>query len=152
MRPSTGLRPPATPLPSRSRRLRITVPNTPAAPKAARDWLAGILCESPHSQLADDGLLCLSELVTNAHRHTSVPAIRVQALIAVEFVVVRVRDNCSKPLPVQAASSPCENGECGRGLALIEAYADAWGVTFPGGGQPQGKAVWFRLLARGGPG
>ncbi|MFE5855373.1 ATP-binding protein [Streptomyces sp. NPDC056500] len=153
MQPSTVLRSPSDRLSSGSRRLRLAVPNTRTAARAARHWLAAVLRGSPHPQLGDDAMLCLSELVTNAHRHTSTPTIRVQALIAVEFVVVRVRDNHPEPLPpAPEAGCPGGEGECGRGLALVEACADAWGVTFFGGARPRGKSVWFKLLAREGPG
>jgi hypothetical protein len=53
-------------------------------------------------------------------------------------------------LPHRIDAGP--GSERGRGLALVEAYAEAWGVeTFTGKeGQVTGKAVWFSMAP--GPG
>ncbi|GHI56315.1 hypothetical protein Srubr_61610 [Streptomyces rubradiris] len=44
------------------------------------------------------------------------------------------------PAPKQP---PHEEFEHGRGLALVEAHAARWGITFFGGFSPRSKAVWF---------
>ncbi|NEE44787.1 ATP-binding protein, partial [Streptomyces sp. SID8455] len=52
---------------------RLTLPNTANTPKLARDFLTSLLRVSRHPGLVDDARLCVTELVTNAHRHTRTP-------------------------------------------------------------------------------
>ncbi|MGW6454936.1 ATP-binding protein [Streptomyces sp. NPDC055078] len=127
-------------------RIRIDIPNTPAAARGARAWLAGAV-GAVHPQVAEDVLLCLSEAVTNAHRHTSTATIRIDTVITVRAVLVHVHDNRPDPLP-RPEEQPRLGLEHGRGLTLIDACADEWGVTVLGGNRPTGKAVWFTLLGR----
>ena len=88
-----------------------------------------------HSALVDDALLLTSELVTNSVLHGGPPLV-----IAVdcdgEQLQVRVRDGSpAVPAPQEAAQSD----ENGRGLALVAALSDDWGVD----PEPEGKYVWF---------
>ncbi|MGW6454657.1 ATP-binding protein [Streptomyces sp. NPDC055078] len=94
--------------------------------------------------MTDDVLLCLSEAVTNAHRHTTTPRIRVTTVVSERSVLIHVRDN--RPAPLPRPGEPRPGAEHGRGLILIDTCADAWGVTLLGGRHPTGKAVWFTLL------
>ncbi|MFF7095342.1 ATP-binding protein [Streptomyces rubradiris] len=94
--------------------------------------------------LVEPGTLCMSEVVTNAIRHTRSPRIAIDVSIGDERVLVRVHDN--RPCPLPAPKQPRhEEFEHGRGLALVEAHAARWGVTFFGGLSPRSKAVWFEL-------
>lgn len=127
--------------------LYVQIPNSRAAARRARDWLAGPL-RATHPLIADDVLLCLSEVVANVYRHTTTPTIRVETLIIEPSVVVRVHDNDPGPLPKPADPGGGGEIESGRGLTLIDACADAWGVTVLGGPEPRGKAFWFTLLGR----
>jgi anti-sigma regulatory factor (Ser/Thr protein kinase) len=120
-------------------------PNSPTTPRQARDWLGGPLRAGPCAAIADDALLCLSELVGNAHRHTRIPAIPVRAFLTGRSVHVDVRDDRPEPLPVPPPGRLPEFGERGRGLTILEGCADSWGVTFFGGLRPTGKSVWFTL-------
>ncbi|MER7047843.1 ATP-binding protein [Streptomyces jumonjinensis] len=139
MTPSTN------PAPFRGARLVIEIPSDPAVARKARDWLAAPL-RSEHPGLTDDVLLCLSEVVTNAHRHTSTPVITIDALLDETYVDVRVHDDRADALPEPAGLQLADEG--GRGLLLLDACADAWGVAFPRGRRPYGKTVWFRLAVR----
>ncbi|MFI1016013.1 ATP-binding protein [Streptomyces sp. NPDC020965] len=121
--------------PGGSVRLRIAVANDPSAARKVRDRIAGPVREA-HPELVDDVLLCASEVVTNAHRHTGTSVIRVCVFIRRRYVLVRVRDGRAGPLPEAAGAGP--GAEHGRGLLLLGAVADAWG----------GKTVWFRVAAR----
>ncbi|MEO3972575.1 ATP-binding protein [Streptomyces sp. CAU 1734] len=145
MKPSTALTPEA---PHGIGEPRIEIPNGPAAARWARQWPAGPL-RVAHPPLVDDVLLCLSEAVTNVHRHTDTPQVRIDTLITNGCVRIHVHDNRPTPLPV-AAGRAHGRQEHGRGLTLIDACADAWGVTYLGGGRrgPTGKAVWFTLLGQ----
>ncbi|AXG78122.1 ATP-binding protein [Streptomyces paludis] len=92
------------------------------------------------SSVEEAAVLVLSELVTNAVRHAHVPAGREveTRFLALPGGGVRleVHDACSRRPEVQDASP----GACaGRGLLIVEAVADSWGVA---GRDGVGKAVW----------
>lgn len=111
---------PDTSLPGECRRRAYT---------AALGWgLAGI---------ADDLVLLVSELVTNAAQHGggchSFRMYRTASGIRVE-----VRQ-CSSGLP--RVRHPGAHQERGRGLLLVELLADAWGA------EPDGRTAWFTLTA-----
>ncbi|MFI1869460.1 ATP-binding protein [Streptomyces jumonjinensis] len=126
----------------------MDLPSGVTAAKRARDWLAVPLRDEIPG-IADDALLCLSEVVTNAHRHTSTPEIRVLARITPAHVLVHVRDDRPDRLPRTREQE--HDAERGRGLVLLDAYADAWGVFLLGARRrPTGKAVWFEIAVREG--
>jgi anti-sigma regulatory factor (Ser/Thr protein kinase) len=86
-------------------------------------------------------MLLLSELVTNAVLHgRSEVCVEVDGAAGVDGGVVRISvlDENSRH-PVQVAQDP--DALDGRGLALVQAVADRWGVEQ----RPMGKAVWFEL-------
>ncbi|MER8000662.1 ATP-binding protein [Streptomyces sp. NPDC095613] len=143
--------PPAPP-PHSGETYRLTLPNTASAPKVARDFVGSLLVISRHGPLADDARLCVSEVVTNAHRHTRSPQIRVEVTVHRERITVAVRDDRPWALPVAAAPGPDTEREGGRGVSLVESLATAWGTTVQGGRSPGGKAVWFTLAAPSGRG
>ncbi|MGW8395513.1 ATP-binding protein [Streptomyces lydicus] len=91
-------------------------------------------------ELAEVATLLTSELVTNALVHAEGGAM-VTARVG-DRLRVEVRD-CDGGRPeVQA---PTTDGTSGRGLMLVRALADAWGIRTDG----FGKCVWFEL--GGGP-
>lgn len=125
-------------------------PNLPNTPRVARDWLVTLLHDTGHPKLVDAARVCASEVVTNVHVHTSTPQIIVEARVAEQWVLVLVYDNRPHPLPELDEWSP--DGEHGRGMRLIDAFANAWDVTRKPAPEPMGyggrqarKAVWFRL-------
>ncbi|MEV8017823.1 ATP-binding protein [Streptomyces sp. NPDC086554] len=93
--------------------------------------------------VADTAVLLLSELMTNAVRHGRVPAGReVGARCVLDGNVFRVEvADASDVLPCPRQAGP--DDESGRGLALVELLADAWG-SYP---RPYGigKTVWIEL-------
>lgn len=95
---------------------------------------------------ADTVVLVVSELVTNSVRHRHVPERLVELRLTYDrdkAVTVEVSDaHDHRPYP-GAHTAPAELAESGRGLALIAAFADAWGVRDREG---VGKTVWARLL------
>ena len=82
--------------------------------------------------------LLVSELVTNAIRHGR-PPLTVRAEHTTGSVTVSVED-ASTTVPVPVDDAPWD-ASGGRGLHLVEALADRWGVSTNG----DGKRVWFRL-------
>ncbi|MFJ8075104.1 ATP-binding protein [Streptomyces sp. NPDC096176] len=95
-------------------------------------------------EVADAAELALTELVANVVRH--VPGRRCQTLMLLqgEGVRVEVSDGCPR-LPRPSVCGELAAG--GRGLLLVEAVSDSWGVEpHPGG---RGKTVWFECLAKG---
>lgn len=91
---------------------------------------------------ADVAELLASELLTNALIHTEHGAV-VSATVTPAALRVEVRD-FTAALPSPYAPS-VDDGTHGRGLVLVQALADAWGVLTHG----VGKVVWFELS--GGP-
>lgn len=92
--------------------------------------------------LADDGMLIVSELASNAVRHARSPSIRV-TITRPEPVRVRIgvvdKSRCLPKL-----REPHEEAETGRGLALVQTLATDWGVDQ----LPWGKRVWAELCAQ----
>lgn len=94
--------------------------------------------------VADAAELALTELIANVVRH--VPGRRCQTLIFLlpaGGVRVEVADACAR-LPRPLVGDVLDEG--GRGLLLVDAVTDAWGVAerVDGGG----KTVWFECLGR----
>lgn len=84
--------------------------------------------------------LLTSELVTNALVHTDHDAV-VTATVGPRALRVEVRDFVARIPRVRVPTADdCTHG---RGLALVQSLADAWGVKAHG----VGKAVWFELDA-----
>ncbi|MFI6945463.1 ATP-binding protein [Streptomyces sp. NPDC050422] len=98
--------------------------------------------------VADAAELALTELIANVVRH--VPGRRCQTFIfrlpGGEGVRVEVADGCPM-LPVVVDGDALDEG--GRGLLLVDAVTDKWGVETRRDGS--GKAVWFECLAAADP-
>lgn len=124
---------------------RLALPNTSSAPKLSRDFVSSLLTVSRHCGLVDDARLCVTEVVTNAHRHTRTSLIRVRVTVRRKQVTVSVADDDHWALPEPPAFREAREQEGGRGLLLVERVVSAWGMTVLGGCFPYRKAVWFTL-------
>jgi anti-sigma regulatory factor (Ser/Thr protein kinase) len=91
-------------------------------------------------ETAETAVLLLSELVTNAVRHSRVRGRRIEVRCTLDAGVLRVEVSDAGPgVPVARAAGA--DDESGRGLALVAALAADWGVL----PRPHGigKTVWF---------
>lgn len=88
------------------------------------------------AELADDVVLALSELVTNALQHTAGLSIDVQLLRTAEAVEIRVRSGQMEGIE---AGDPDPLQESGRGLLIVDSLANRWGV--------QGDWIWCSFVA-----
>jgi anti-sigma regulatory factor (Ser/Thr protein kinase) len=108
------------------------------SPRRARVFIARTLREWDCADIEDVAALLVSEVVTNAVTHVRSPAV-LSARYDGGRVEVRVEDR-SDVLPKVRHTGP--DDESGRGLMLVDALADHWGVESLAGG---GKAVYFAL-------
>ncbi|MFJ2111457.1 MULTISPECIES: ATP-binding protein [unclassified Streptomyces] len=89
----------------------------------------------------DTAALLLSELVTNALRHGSPPGREIGVSLHRADGTLRLEvEDAGDFLPRPRTPGP--DDECGRGLALVDALADDWGVAPRRG---PGKRVWVML-------
>ena len=116
----------------------LTLDHDRRSPSAARRFVSVTLAAWGCSDALDEALLVTSELVTNAIVHAdSAPELFLR--FSGTALHIEVRD-VSPGSPTPNDASPGDLG--GRGLAMIDRLAAAWGVTpTPNGG----KAVWVDL-------
>ncbi|MER7576244.1 ATP-binding protein [Streptomyces sp. NPDC126514] len=124
------------------------------AVREARQFTRRTLDHWDTGERFDDVCLVVSELVTNALRHAlpahhtracdQAPPVRLHLMRWTERLVCAVRDP-SHDSPV-ARDSDDFSAESGRGLFLVDSFADSWG-WHPLAGTLNGKVVWalFRL-------
>ncbi|WP_405785628.1 MULTISPECIES: SpoIIE family protein phosphatase [unclassified Streptomyces] len=126
------------------------LPGDEPAAGAARRFLRAALAEwagygtEVTDRVADDGTLLLSELVTNAvvHAGTTVDVqLRIDTLEPPSALVIEVTDHHPARVLRPDDSPPCEGSEGGRGLHLVAALSDAWGITY----RRDRKTVWCRI-------
>jgi PAS domain S-box-containing protein len=132
---------------------------TPGAPKASADtriqpgpqhvaggrrFVRDTLTAWNLAELAPTACLLVSELLTNAMRHTRRP-IGLRVCRTEHEIITEISDDHPQ-LPRRTLPAPAD--EYGRGLTLVDALADRWG-SLPANGS---KIVWFALATRGSPG
>lgn len=138
----------------------------PQAPGQARRFVAAACHGWGLDDIVDTVQLLTSELVTNGLLHADSEMVLTVALLNGSLVVEVHDDDPRIPVPRQprqdllhdidvslrgepATADPAEPPEVagsdsitgGRGLLLVDAYADAWGVE----SLDPGKKVWFRV-------
>lgn len=119
-------------------------PGEPGAIADARHHVRETVLAWGFAGAADDVTLCVSELASNAVKHSDsrLPGgtFRVRASGGPDSVRIEVTDSGGHWLGTQAA----ETSECGRGLAIIGALAADWGVSTRLGS----RTVWCLLAAK----
>lgn len=114
----------------------MQVDSDPAGIRAARRFVERQVLARGGSAIAEEANLVAAELLANAVQHGRAP-VTVDVRAQGELIRVEVRDADSRP-PVRAARGVTAN-MTGRGLALVDAIANRWGVEqVPG----DGKVVW----------
>ncbi|WP_327350637.1 ATP-binding protein [Streptomyces sp. NBC_01304] len=119
------------------------MPYDPASPRRARELTEAFLARprrrtaSVGDERADDAALVVSELVTNATRHGR-SLCRLRLKVADDRVTVEVYDsNCALP----RIGPLTEDGESGRGLAMVRSLAQHLDVTAAAAGGKTVRAV-----------
>ncbi|MEU8953869.1 ATP-binding protein [Streptomyces sp. NPDC048518] len=104
----------------------------------ARSFVSEALDDWGLPDRAEDVLLCVSELATNALVHGTAPGRGFLVKLDVDEEVVRleVHDSRRRRPEVRQATGTDTSG---RGLILVTALADGWGVEDR---TPIGKIVW----------
>lgn len=128
-------------------RATLTLSAVPESAAAARRFITEI-CNAAElgENVCATAALLTSELVTNAIRYGGSRAL-LEAAAPEGVLRVSVRDD-NPALPV-VGLHPDLTAESGRGLQLVSALADDWGVESVDG---SGKAVWFELRLEESPG
>ncbi|MFC8517485.1 ATP-binding protein [Streptomyces sp. NPDC057257] len=116
-----------------------TLPRKPESAATARRLLCSSLSVWGLDDLADDGAVIVSELVTNAVQHARRESIRVTIERPGEGRVRLGVVDFSKRQPERR--NPDSEDERGRGLALVDELAADWGTEL----LPWGKRVWAEL-------
>ncbi|SDK61834.1 Serine phosphatase RsbU, regulator of sigma subunit [Streptomyces indicus] len=144
-----------------------SLPGNPLAPAAARRFVRAAFAAWTENgvpvaaclteRLADDAVVLVSELVTNAvvHAGTHVEVdCRLEAALGPDgdldegaAVVIEVRDHHpGRTVQGDSAGGPAPAlAEYGRGLQLVACLSESWGITY----RPGSKTVWARLPVDG---
>ncbi|WNZ06651.1 PAS domain S-box protein [Streptomyces sp. 11x1] len=124
---------PAAPLAS----VTTDLPAVPSSVPEGRAFLTKALTSWDCAEPADHALLLLSETLTNAVQHAEGP-VGLRVCRTATDLTVEVSDNSPHlPQPRLAA----EDEESGRGLHLVRALSESWGVR----PTDDGKTTWFTL-------
>jgi anti-sigma regulatory factor (Ser/Thr protein kinase) len=107
---------------------------------AARNGTREILEASSLSHLAENAILLVSELVTNAVRHARGDGSPLELLVIQSGTVLRIEILDTDPRPPTPRNPDALDGS-GFGFVLVEAIADDWGVSQTS----TGKAVWIEF-------
>ncbi|WP_433891179.1 ATP-binding protein [Streptomyces sp. CA-111067] len=136
---------------------RIQLSATPTAVGMSRAFVRQMLRTWQLADFTDSAELIVSELVTNAVRATGsaepcpkwqsvtadhVIGVQLRLLHGSLFIEVWDRGDGRPAVPEQS-----DDAECGRGLFLVRAVSEKWGVHRPDTG---GKVVWAKLTPESG--
>ena|SRR5690349_10150664 len=118
----------------------ISLPADPISVRRARHFVADAATRAGlERETIDLASVAASELVTNAVVHGKGP-ISVRTVLDPTALRVEVQDTASE-LPHRATA---DDGRVrGRGLAIVDAFAQQWGCTVVRGAS--GKSVWFTI-------
>ncbi len=133
----------STPLGTPTRHFSVLLSPTPRGARLARllatEWLRS--WELPYG-VTEAAEHLVAELASNAATHGRFPGrdFRLALLATAEVLRIEVTDTRGDELPRHRPPMP--DAESGRGLLLVEALADRWGVEL---GPVPRKTVWAEL-------
>jgi PAS domain S-box-containing protein len=119
--------------------VRLELPVSTESPRRARRFVHQTLTAAGWGEVTETAELLVSELVTNAVRYGASPIV-LQIEVEADAVEVGVSD-ADPSLPVAGRPRPID--VTGRGLGIVDAFADAWGTRTLA--PLAGKTVWFSL-------
>ncbi|MCK8434044.1 ATP-binding protein [Streptomyces sp. D2-8] len=132
----------------------LRLPHDPRAARVARMTVRSVLDSHGRPEVRDAVELLTSELVTNTYLHTKGPAsLRLTALAGGRLRVGVWDSHPGIPAPFgqppwdRVPAAPVDS-EGGRGLRLVQEYADRWGGWPLGDGlldRGAGKLLWFEV-------
>ncbi|MET7484383.1 ATP-binding protein [Streptomyces sp. NPDC005538] len=132
----------------------LRLPRDPRAARVARMTVRAALTGHGRGELLDAVELLTSEMVTNAYLHTSGPASLRLSALADGRLRVGVWDSHPR-IPAPFGEPPCgrvplppADVHGGRGLFLVQEYANCWGGWSLGEGlfeRRGGKLLWFEV-------
>jgi anti-sigma regulatory factor (Ser/Thr protein kinase) len=118
----------------------LTLPPVPRAVAAARHWARQTLTRWRLASLAEPTEHLVSELVTNSIEHADDGAsVVVLLMYAAGTMRLEVRDHDPLNVPLLKKPAPTDIG--GRGLVIVQALSDRWGIRIT----DSGKTVWCEL-------
>ncbi|MFD5769326.1 ATP-binding protein [Streptomyces sp. NPDC127049] len=123
----------------------VSLPSSPTCVRTSRQVAAEAMERwgGVPAAVADDALVVVSELVTNAVLHggegSAEEVVRLRIEHCGDELVVEVTDGTSKPARLKTAGA-AETG--GRGLLLVTRLAKDWGV------RDKNRTTWARLTTR----
>jgi serine/threonine-protein kinase RsbW len=124
---------------------RRVFPGRPDQVAQARRFVGRVLSGCP---VADDALLCVSELASNAIRHTRTGRngkFQVVVWRGMASACVAVLDDGSDTIPTPTPGQTGRLAESGHGLLAVQALAAWWGHHTYRDGSIRGTAVCCRL-------
>ncbi|MBT2674485.1 ATP-binding protein [Streptomyces sp. ISL-14] len=132
----------------------LRLPHDPRAARVARMTVRSVLNSHGRPEVLDAVEVLISEMVTNAYLHTNGPAsLRLTALADGRLRVglwdshPRIPAPFGRP-PLDHVPLAPPDAEGGRGLRLVQEYADCWGGVSLGDGafdRRAGKLLWFEM-------
>ncbi|MCE0447033.1 ATP-binding protein [Streptomyces tricolor] len=133
----------------------LRLPHDPRAARVARMTVRAVLNGHGRQEVLDTVELLTSELVGNTYRHTPrprlPPAHRARGTAGCGSGSGTVTRGSPAPFgepPWDRVAVPSADAEEGRGLHLVQAYADSWGALAIGDGpvdRGAGKLLWFEV-------
>ena len=117
-------------------------PALPQQAREARRFLASLLDGRP---AADDAVLCLSELITNACLHSRSRQPGGQFTVRIQTCGPCLRVEVSDQGGPWTAPAKDDHAQNGRGLQIVSQLTRTWGRT---GNSATGWTIWFEI---GGP-
>ncbi|GGZ54194.1 hypothetical protein GCM10010371_12220 [Streptomyces subrutilus] len=128
-------------------RFAAQLPATPRGARLARRLVVGQL--DAWGVAAEGAAVVVAELAANAVTHGRVPGRDFRIVLVLAGGVLRIEVADARADRIPGARDAAGDDEGGRGLLLVAAVADRWGVDR---GLPPGKTVWAELRVDGGPG